>query len=63
VVPDVVTDQTSAHDPLEGYVPVEWSLEEAQTERVRDPEGYVARSTASMERHVRAMVELQSGGR
>jgi urocanate hydratase len=60
--PDVLTDQTSAHDPLEGYVPEEWTLEEAARERVRDPAAYVERSTASMERHVRAMVALQERG-
>ncbi len=62
VVPDLVTDQTSAHDPLEGYVPEEWSLEEAARERARDPKQYVERSTASMVRHVRAMVELMGRG-
>jgi urocanate hydratase len=62
IVPDVLTDQTSAHDPLEGYVPEEWTLEEAARERVRDPAAYVERSTASMERHVRAMVALQARG-
>jgi urocanate hydratase len=60
--PDVVTDQTSAHDPLEGYVPVEWTLEEAVLRRREDPVGYVERSMGSMERHVRAMVELQRRG-
>ena len=62
LVPDVLTDQTSAHDPLEGYVPVEWSLEEARRKRELDPEGYVGRSMASMDRHVRAMVALQERG-
>ena len=62
VVPDVLTDQTSAHDPLEGYVPVDWSLEEARQRRQSDPDGYVERSMASMERHVRAMVSLQERG-
>jgi urocanate hydratase len=60
--PDVLTDQTSAHDPLNGYVPVEWTLAEAQRRRRVDPQGYVQRSLASMERHVRAMVELQGRG-
>jgi urocanate hydratase len=62
ITPDVLTDQTSAHDPLEGYVPVEWTLAQALEERARDPRGYVERSTASMERHVRAMVKLQERG-
>ncbi len=62
ITPDLLTDQTSAHDPLNGYVPVEWTLEEALRRRKEDTEGYVARSLASMERHVRAMVELQQRG-
>ena len=62
VTPEVLTDQTSAHDPLEGYVPVEWELEEAIRQRRADPKKYVERSMASMERHVRAMVALQERG-
>ncbi len=62
ITPELLTDQTSAHDPLEGYVPEEWSLEEAARERARDPKQYVERSTASMVRHVRAMVELMGRG-
>lgn len=62
VTPDVLTDQTSAHDPLNGYVPVELSCSEAFHVRRFEPQRYVALSTASMERHVRAMVELQSRG-
>ncbi|MCL4222547.1 MAG: urocanate hydratase [Phycisphaerales bacterium] len=62
VTPDVLTDQTSAHDPLNGYVPVELSCSEAVHVRRFEPQRYVALSTASMERHVRAMVELQSRG-
>ncbi len=59
---DVVTDQTSAHDALNGYLPVGVTAEEAPTLRARDPEGYVKRSRASMARHCTAMVELQRGG-
>jgi len=62
VTPQLLTDQTSAHDPLEGYVPVEWSLEKAAEVRTQDPERYLDRSLASMERHVRAMVTLQERG-
>ncbi|GAB4382725.1 MAG: urocanate hydratase [Phycisphaerales bacterium] len=62
ITPDVLTDQTSAHDPLEGYVPVEFSCSEAAEVRRKDPRRYIALSTASMERHVRAMVELQARG-
>jgi urocanate hydratase len=62
VTPDVLTDQTSAHDPLMGYVPVETTLEEAATLRERDPGHYVELSMASMDRHVRAMVDLMRRG-
>jgi urocanate hydratase len=62
VVPDVVTDQTSAHDALNGYIPHGMSLAEAAALRDRDPEAYVERSTASMARHVEAMLSLQSRG-
>ncbi len=62
LVPDVLTDQTSAHDPLEGYVPVEWSVAEAEAQRARDRITYCQKSLASMERHVRAMVTLQGLG-
>ena len=62
VTPDVVTDQTSAHDTLHGYVPVGLSLTEAAALRRRDPREYVARSTASIAAHVRAMLELRRRG-
>lgn len=62
VVPDVVTDQTSAHDPLNGYVPAGMSLEEAEALRERDPQGYVSASKASMARHVSAMVAFMDAG-
>jgi len=62
ITPDVLTDQTSAHDPLHGYVPVEFSLHEARLARRHDPARYVALSLASMERHVRAMVLLHRRG-
>ena len=58
-VPDVLTDQTSAHDPLNGYVPHGITLEEARKLRTSDPEEYVRRATASMGVHVAAMLELQ----
>ncbi len=60
--PDVVTDQTSAHDPLGGYVPGGIGLEEALTLRTSDPDDYVRRSMASMADHVRAMLAFQSSG-
>ena len=62
VVPDVVTDQTSAHDALGGYVPAGMPYEEAQSLRERDPAEYERRSLASMAQHVEAMVELQRCG-
>ena len=59
---DVVTDQTSAHDPLNGYIPQGLTLEQAATLRSSDPEEYVRRSTASMVVHVNAMLALQRAG-
>jgi urocanate hydratase len=61
-VPDVLTDQTSAHDPLNGYVPNHMSLEEARALRQRDPDEYIARSMAAMGAHVRGMLDLQRAG-
>jgi urocanate hydratase len=62
ITPDVLTDQTSAHDPLIGYVPVEMTAAEAGYFRVRDPKHYQELSIRSMERHVRALVDLQKRG-
>ena len=62
VVPDVLTDQTSAHDELNGYVPHGLPYAEALALRNDDPEGYIRRSTASMAEHVRQMLELQRRG-
>ncbi|MCX5766920.1 MAG: urocanate hydratase [Gemmatimonadetes bacterium] len=62
VTPDVVTDQTSAHDMLTGYIPVGMSLAEAAALRASDPKGYVEKSTASAVLHVRAMREMQDAG-
>ncbi|MCS6884649.1 MAG: urocanate hydratase [Acidobacteriota bacterium] len=62
VVPDVVTDQTSAHDPLNGYVPDGMSLDEAVELRRREPQEYVRRSMAAMAKHVAAMLELKKMG-
>ncbi|MDP9821508.1 urocanate hydratase [Nocardioides massiliensis] len=58
---DVVTDQTSAHDPL-AYLPAGIAFEDWEAERTRDPEGFTARARESMATHVRAMVELQDAG-
>ncbi len=62
VRPDLVTDQTSAHDPLHGYIPNGFSLEEAAELRREDPEGYVARAKASMAEQVLAMLAFQDAG-
>ena len=62
VGPDVVTDQTSAHDLRLGYIPAGLSLEAAAVERERDAAGYEARVLDSMVVHVKAMLELQSRG-
>ncbi len=61
-VPDMLTDQTSAHDPLRGYIPLGLNLDEAAVLRQVNPEEYVARSLASMATHVRAMLDLQRQG-
>jgi urocanate hydratase len=62
VVPDVVTDQTSAHDPLYGYIPAGLSLEEAAALRQRDPQNYLRRANDSMTQHVQAMLDWQAQG-
>ena len=62
VTPDVLTDQTSAHDMLNGYVPHGLSLDAATTLRVSDPADYVKRSTASAVVHVQAMLDMQARG-
>ncbi|WKW12512.1 urocanate hydratase [Pseudogemmatithrix spongiicola] len=62
IIPDVVTDQTSAHDMLNGYVPHGMSLAEAAALRTRDPQEYVKRSTASAVVHVKAMRAMQDKG-
>lgn len=62
IVPDLVTDQTSAHDPLGGYIPAGMTLEEASVLRSQDPEAYIARSMESMAVHVQAMLDFQKAG-
>jgi urocanate hydratase len=62
IVPDIVTDQTSAHDPLNGYVPNGMSLDAARALRQRDPDEYVHRSLAAMASHVEGMLHLQRSG-
>ena len=62
VKPDLVTDQTSAHDPLNGYIPARLSVAAAAELRARDPVEYQKRSLQSMARHVEAMLELRRRG-
>jgi urocanate hydratase len=59
---DIVTDQTSAHDPLNGYIPAGMSLDEAAELRKSNPDEYVCRSKQSMAKHVEAMLEFQRRG-
>jgi urocanate hydratase len=62
VVPDILTDQTSAHDPLNGYVPAGMTFEEALELRKQDPGEYQEKSLDSMARHVEGMLRLQKMG-
>ena len=62
VVPDVVTDQTSAHDPLNGYLPKGWSLKQASEVRAQDEAKVVKAAKQSMAVHVQAMLGLQAAG-
>src|SRR5438045_3172057 len=62
VVPDILTDQTSAHDPLNGYVPNGMAFEDAVALRKRDPQEYQERSLDAMARHVEGMLRLQKIG-
>jgi len=62
VRPDLLTDQTSAHDPLNGYIPSGLNLDQADELRKKDPKGYLERSLDSMARHVEGMLALQKAG-
>jgi urocanate hydratase len=62
IIPDVVTDQTAAHDELNGYVPGGMSYDEALKLRRENPEKYIELSFASMVRHVQAMIDMQKAG-
>ncbi len=62
IVPDALTDQTSAHDPLNGYIPQGLSLTQAAALRQSDPHEYVRQSSAAMAEHVRLMLDLQARG-
>jgi urocanate hydratase len=60
--PDLVTDQTSAHDPLNGYLPDGWTLAQVAERRIRDPEGVITAAKTSIARQVRAMLGFQTLG-
>ncbi len=62
IVPDVLTDQTSAHDPINGYIPHGMSLEDAENLRQTNPKKYKSLSIKSMAKHVELMLELQKKG-
>ncbi len=62
LIPDVVTDQTSAHDPLNGYIPAGHSLAKADALRASDPTTYLTRARDSIANHVRAMLAMQQAG-
>ncbi|WP_440682404.1 urocanate hydratase [Cysteiniphilum halobium] len=62
IKPDAVTDQTSAHDPLNGYLPIGWSLDKAKKERQSNPELVVTEAKKSMKVHVQAMLEFAKQG-
>src|SRR5512146_3325915 len=62
VMPDILTDQTSAHDPLNGYIPQGLTLEQALELRRRDPQGYLEKSMDAIARHVEGMLRLQKMG-
>jgi urocanate hydratase len=60
--PDAVTDQTSAHDPANGYLPIGWSVEKWIEQRASDPDGVAAAAKKSMAVHVRAMLDFHAAG-
>ncbi len=60
--PDILTDQTSAHDPLNGYIPVGYKIDEASKLRKENPDDYVSKSKASMKMHVESMVKMMDLG-
>lgn len=62
IIPDAATDQTSAHDPLNGYIPSGYTVETAQELRESDPQGYKKKSLKSMAIHVRALLEMKRRG-
>ena len=62
IKPDAVTDQTSAHDPLNGYLPIGWAMEQAKLERKNNPQLVIKKAKESMAVHVKAMLEFHAQG-
>ena len=62
IIPDILTDQTSAHDELNGYIPHQMSLEEANTLRLNNPKKYIEKSYKTMGVHCKAMLDFQKQG-
>src|SRR5687768_18599138 len=62
VRPDLLTDQTSAHDPVNGYLPIGWSVEKWVATRAADPAAVSAAAKSSMAVHVRSMLDFQKAG-
>ena len=62
IVPDAVTDQTSAHDPPNGYLPIGWTMQQWYEQRENNPDAVAAAAVKSMAVHVRAMLDFQSQG-
>jgi urocanate hydratase len=62
IIPDVVTDQTSAHDPLNGYLPVGWTLDQAEAQRTKDEACVIKKAKQSMALQVKAMLGFQQAG-
>jgi urocanate hydratase len=62
IVPDVVTDQTSAHDPVNGYLPIGWTVDQWEARRATDPTGVADAAKSSMAVQVRAMLDFKMGG-
>jgi urocanate hydratase len=60
--PDALTDQTSAHDPVNGYLPIGWTLAQWESQRAADPAAVARAAKHSMARHVEAMLEFQRRG-
>jgi len=62
IKPDIVTDQTSAHDPVNGYLPIGWSIEEWYEKQISDPEAVSKAAKKSMAKHIEAMLQFHHAG-